>query len=327
MQVREDTIRDVEEPNPVKISPLEFIATEEHEAYLAIRRWRAYGNGILVKKGDELCAYPFGGKKIPLVGCLRDDASYIGRSWHYEPYSQGAVYYDFCRSIGHEGMEIDSRTTITAYADTGELTRLYGSQDDCFHPQREWKAWKGGVIVAERYSRQEWEFTFHGKQNKNKVLYRGKSDSWRCYGSGIVVRQGNAFIACTEEGKNITLAIRDNIDTWCGYGKGIIAEEGHELRMFRENGGCLQLFRLQERKGRFQEEREKWQYQPTHNGVIMCSGEYSNKELALYTDNGERQTLYQGTIDGWDVYDRTAVIERREEKHVSWVGFKFHNEQ
>ncbi len=326
MQVREDTGRDVEEPNPVKISPLEFIATEEHEAYLAIRKWRAYGNGILVKKGDELCAYPFGGKKIPLVGCLRDDASSIGREWNYEPYSRGAVYYDFCRSVGHEGMEIDSRTTITAYADTGERTRLYGSQDDCFRPQREWKAWKGGVIVAERCSRQEWEFTFHEKQKKSRVLYRGKSDSWRCYGGGIVVRQGNAFIACTEEGKNIALAVRDNIDSWCGYGKGIIAEEGRELRMFRENGGCLQLFRLQKEKGRWQEKR---QYKPCHQGIVICStikssGSLPAQELALFTDEGKRQSLYQGTVDSWDIYESTVVIERREEKHVSWVGFKFH---
>ena len=86
---------------------------QENEA--AICSWQAYGWGILLRKDDELyaCRQDGGnteGKKTTLlVNYLRDDSATIGREWRYVPYAKGAIFYEFSRRLGHEGMEIDRR--------------------------------------------------------------------------------------------------------------------------------------------------------------------------------------------------------------------------
>src|SRR3989338_2855880 len=291
---------------------------QENEA--AICSWQAYGWGILLRKDDELyaCRQDGGnteGKKTTLlVNYRRDDSATIGREWRYVPYAKGAIFYECSRRLGHEGMEIDRRETITAYADDGSRKKLYDSGDQYIFCGQEWLVYKNGIMLAENghyfhqkpeEQRKEREFQLIQDDGTKRLFYRGKAAGWRTYGGGILLwnydSSHNFFSSCDEAGKIQNLGEIEKADYWDGYGRGLLLGKEDGLWAFRvdeknaADGKKAVLFR-----GRCKEQ----EYKPCSEGIMMRQ----ESRLLLCRDDGTQEIVYDETTEG--------RIKRSEERRV-----------
>ncbi len=251
-----EAIRTMKNPETEELTPF------HEEPYGKVRSWKAYGNGILAWREGELYAYTIDGRKSLLVASAREDAQAIGRDWSYHPYSRGAIFYEWSRRMGHEGMEIDKRVEITAYPDlgteVGKKVTLYDSKDQYILPPLEWAACSSGIIVAEKVvaekdeswnaidkdnrpdkteKNKEKTFILYSVDSNKKQLYRGWGDEWKPYGWGIIIRQGNEYFSCNAENRDNSpkkLVECNDVEYWTGYGQGLILSKKDELWAFRD---------------------------------------------------------------------------------------------
>ncbi len=301
--------------------------------YGVVRDWKAYGNGVLARKGSELYAYTLPGEESLLVTCLRDDAADIGREWSYHPYSRGAILYEWSRRLGHEGMEIDKRVVITAHPDEGKGVTLYDTKDQYILPQIDWTTSRSGIVVAEKdegwNGKKEKTFILCSDDGSKKMLYHGECDEWKPQSRGIIIRQGNSYLAGTANGGKDTQPQKiiefADAEYWTGYGRGLILGKGNELWAFRnepDGSYSRQIFQGEWKKKAQPHLPELPCFKPCREGIVM----ELEKELVLYRDYATPELLYAEEWKRWDVYDDLLVVEHlhQEEKKIMprWSAVK-----
>jgi hypothetical protein len=187
------------------------------------------------------------------------------------------------------GVIIQDKDVLTAYREDGRKIELYKGGFE------HWLGYGNGAIVenrnvltAIREDKTKWSLS-------DQFSYT--SSNCTPYGHGVIIREGDVFIAHTDDG-SLTRLCEEDCVIWYGYGGGVIIGIGNGLTACKGNGVKIRLF------DRFDPRVQTWN--PYGHGIIIEEEDV----FRAYSEDGRSRELYRGDCENWIGYGNGLIIQK-----------------